>query len=138
MLAINSSKNKPFWKRIIKKSLKKLTLFFLLNPIPFNRKDYQKQKGPLLFRLQNKFKKIIFLVALSDQVWWCNIKQFLSYSKNYTCKFMEFLSFWIGKLCKGTWKIMKIWISQEQKELFWSNKKHFNHKFLKSNHLVRK
>ena len=26
---------------------------------------------------------------LSDQVWWCNIKRFLSYSKNYTCKFMQ-------------------------------------------------
>ena len=29
-----------------------------------------------LFRLQNKFRKI----PLPDQVWWCNIKRFLSYS----------------------------------------------------------
>ena len=27
--------------------------------------------------------------VLSDQVRWCNIKQFLSYSKNYVCKFMQ-------------------------------------------------
>ena len=53
------------WKRIIKKPLK--SLFFLSNPIPFNRQDYEKQKGPrsknqLLFRLQSKFRKIPFLV----------------------------------------------------------------------------
>ena len=47
--------------------LKKLTLFFLLNLVPFNGKSYQKQKGPetsdhSLFRLQNKFRKIPFLV----------------------------------------------------------------------------
>ena len=23
--------------------------------------------------------------VLPDQVWWCNIKRFLSYSKNYIC-----------------------------------------------------
>ena len=26
---------------------------------------------------------------LSDQVWWCNIKQFLSYSKNYICNLFK-------------------------------------------------
>ena len=45
------------------KNLKKLTLFFISNPTPFNGQDYEKQKMPgtsehLLFRLQNKFKKI--------------------------------------------------------------------------------
>ena len=57
-------------KRIIKnyqKALKKLTLFFLSNPVPFNGKSYQKQKGPgssdqSLFRLQKKFRKIPLLV----------------------------------------------------------------------------
>ena len=48
------------------KALKKVTLSSLLNPVPFNRQNYQKQKGPgtidqWLFRLQNKFRKIIFL-----------------------------------------------------------------------------
>ena len=48
------------------KALKKVTLFFLLNPVPFNRQNYQKQKGPgtsgqSLFRLQDKFRKIPLL-----------------------------------------------------------------------------
>ena len=50
------------------KSLKMLTLFFLLNPVPFKGQNYQKQKGPgtndlLFFRLQNKFTKISLLVT---------------------------------------------------------------------------
>ena len=49
------------------KALKKLTLFFPLNPVPFNGQSYQKQKGPgtsdqSLFRSQNKFRKIPLLV----------------------------------------------------------------------------
>ena len=49
------------------KALKKLTLFFLSNPVPFNGQSYQQQKGPgtsdqSLFRLQNKFRKIPLLV----------------------------------------------------------------------------
>ena len=49
------------------KPLKKLTFFFLLNPVPFNGQSYEKQKGPgnsgqSLFRLQNKFTKISQLV----------------------------------------------------------------------------
>ena len=49
------------------KPLKKSTLFFLPNPVPFNGPSYQKQKGPgtsaqLLFRLRNKFRKIPLLV----------------------------------------------------------------------------
>ena len=46
--------------------LKKLTLFFLSNPVSFNVQDYEKQKKPRtreqsLFRLQNKFRKILLL-----------------------------------------------------------------------------
>ena len=49
------------------KALIKVTLFSLSNPVPFNRQNCQKQKGPgtseeLLFRLQNKFRKIHLLV----------------------------------------------------------------------------
>ena len=49
------------------KTLKRVTLFFLLNPVPFNRQNYQKQKGPgtsdqSLFRLQNNFRKIPLLL----------------------------------------------------------------------------
>ena len=54
-------------KKDNEKPSKKLTLFFLSNPVPFNGQSYQKQKGPgtskqLLFRLQKKFIKIILLV----------------------------------------------------------------------------
>ena len=56
-----------YFERGLSKSLKKLTLFLLSNPVPFNGQDYEKQEGPgtsdqLLFRLQNKFRKIILLV----------------------------------------------------------------------------
>ena len=34
---------------------------------------------------------------LSDQVWWCNVRLYLSYSRNYFCKFMQFIS-WHHKL----------------------------------------
>ena len=135
-------------KEEYQKALKKLTLFFLSRPVPFNSKSYQKQKGPWtsdqsLFRLQNKFRKILLLAIyffisyiLSDQLWWYNIKRFLSYSKTYICKFMHaiswhhklfyfHLSFWIWKVWKGRGKFTKIWISPEWKELFRWNKKHF-------------
>ena len=85
---------------------------------------------------------------LSDQVWWCNLKRFLSYSKNHTWKFMQanswhhelfhfHLLFWIWKVWKGREKITKIWISLERKELFRWNKRHFS-QFLKGYHLVNK
>ena len=62
----NSLKNKSL-KEDYQKALKRLTLFFLLNPIPFNRQKYQKQKGSgtsdqALFRLRNKFKNIPLFV----------------------------------------------------------------------------
>ena len=54
-------------KKGYQKALKKLTLFFLSNPVPFNGQNYQNQKGPgtsdqLLSRLQTKFRKIPLLV----------------------------------------------------------------------------
>ena len=61
-------------KRNYQKALKKLTLVFLSNPVPFNGESYKKQKGSgtshqSLFRSQNKFRKIpLFIIILSDQV----------------------------------------------------------------------
>ena len=54
-------------KQDYQKPFKKLTLFFLLNPVHFNGQSYKKQKGlqtsdQSLFRLQNKLKKIPLLV----------------------------------------------------------------------------
>ena len=60
-------KIKDILKEDYQKAWKKLTLFFLTNPSPFNGQNYQKQKGPVtsdlsLFRLGNKFRKIHLLV----------------------------------------------------------------------------
>ena len=79
-------------KEDYQQTLKNLTLFFLWNLVPFNGQSYQKQKGPgtsnqSLFRLQNKFTKfsllVIYYLTKFDGEW------FLSYSKNYTFKFMQ-------------------------------------------------
>ena len=49
------------------KPLKKLTLFFLSDPVPFNGQSYQKKKGPgtsdqSLLGLRNQYTKISVLV----------------------------------------------------------------------------
>ena len=54
-------------KEDYQKASKKLTIFFLSNPVRFNGQSYQKQKAPgtsnqSLFRLQSKFRKIPLLV----------------------------------------------------------------------------
>ena len=54
-------------KEDYQKALKKVTSFFLSNLVPFNRQNYQKQKGPgtsdqSLFRLRKKLRKIPSLV----------------------------------------------------------------------------
>ena len=55
------------FKNSFQKALKNLTLSFLLNPVPFNGQDYEKEKGSgtsnqSLFRLQNRFRKTPSLV----------------------------------------------------------------------------
>ena len=54
-------------KEVYQKDLKKLSLYFPLNPVPFNGQTYLKQKGSgtndqLLFMLQNNLRKIPLLV----------------------------------------------------------------------------
>ena len=130
-----------YFERGLSKTLEKLTLSFLSNSVPINEQRYQKHKEPgtreqSLFRLRNKFRKIPLLAIYYDQIWWCNIKQFLTYSKNHICKFMQANSwhhklfhfhfpFWIWKLMKGRKTYIKIWIPRERKELFRCNKKDF-------------
>ena len=58
-----------YFERGLSKNLNKLTLFFLLSPVPFNGQSYQKQKGPgtsdhSLFRLRNKYRKIPLCIML--------------------------------------------------------------------------
>ena len=64
-------------KEDYQKAFKKLTLFFLSNPVPFNEQNYQKQKesgtsDKSVFRLQNKFKNIplfvIYYMTKFDEV----------------------------------------------------------------------
>ena len=119
------------------------TLLFLPNPVPFNVQSYKKQKGPGTsyqspFRLQNKFRKIPLLVIyLSDQVWWCNMKQLLSYFKNYFCKFMQVnswhhklfhfhLSFYIWGVWKGREKIQKLEYLENEKNFLDEIRNTFN------------
>ena len=57
-----------YFDRGLSKSLKKLSLFFISNPVPFNGQSYEKQKGSVtsyqsLFRPQNKSGKIpLFII----------------------------------------------------------------------------
>ena len=56
-----------YFERGLSKSLKKVTLLFLLNPAPFNGQNCNKQKEPGIgdqsyFRLQTKFRKIPLFV----------------------------------------------------------------------------
>ena len=66
----NNLKIRHFERGLLKAiNIKKLNLFFLSNPVPFNgqNKKYEKQKrlgirDQLFFRLQNKFRKLPLLV----------------------------------------------------------------------------
>ena len=68
----------------------------------------------------------LFRYILSDQVRWCNVKQFYCYSQNYICKFMQVnswhhklfhlhLSFWIWKVWKRREKITKFEYLENEK-----------------------
>ena len=70
-------------------------------------------------------KNLFNSYILSDQVWCRNIKLFLSYSKNYTGKFMQASSWhhklfhfhlfiWIWKVWKGRGKITKEYLKNEK------------------------
>ena len=99
---------------------------------PWNRPTYVASGGLLVHKM------FFTSYILSDQVWWHNIKGFLSYCKNYIWKFMQagswhrlfklHLSFWVWIVWKKREK-NKIWISQEQKELFRSYLKNIFHSF---------
>ena len=72
------------------KALKRLISFFLLNPVPFNRQSYRKKRGLELGTSRSSgyktsssgYKNSFSSYILSDQVWWYNLKWFLSYFKN--------------------------------------------------------
>ena len=134
-------------KEDYQKALKKSALFFLLSPVSLNGQRYQNKRSLELVTSHSSGYKTSSkkIHVLPDQVWWCNVKQFLSYSKNYICKFMQanlwhklfhfHLSFCIWNLWKG--KIL-------QKCEYLKNEKSFSDEikntsqFLKGYHLVKK
>ena len=143
-----------YFQRGLSKTFKKLNIFFpfwaqslLMDEIIKNKRGLEL----VIVRLQvmkQVHKNFFISYILPDQVWRFNIKQFLSYSKNCTCKLMQtnswqhklfhfHLSFWIWKVWKGRGEITKTWISRKRKEFFRSNKKYFS-QFLKVYHLVEK
>ena len=114
------------------KPLKKSTLLFLPNPVPFNGQSYQKQKGPgtsakSLFRLRSKFRKIPLLVI--PYLTKFDIKRLLSYFKNCILKFMQtsswhhklfhfHLSFFIWRVWKEWGKLQKFEYLEKEKSFF--------------------
>ena len=79
-------------KQGYQKTFKKLTLFFLSNLVPFKGQSYQKQKGPvttdqLLFKLQNKYRKIPLLVIYYLTKF--DDKAVFELFQNYICKLMQ-------------------------------------------------
>ena len=56
-------------KEDYQKALKKLTLFFLSNPVPFNGQSYQKQKAPGTIQAMKQVQENSFIhYVFSDQV----------------------------------------------------------------------
>ena len=58
---------KEDYRKAYKRIIKKITLFFLLNPVPFNERNCQKRAGlgtsdQFFFSLQNKFRKFPLLI----------------------------------------------------------------------------
>ena len=117
-----------YFEKRLSSSLKKVyfcfqTLSLLMDKIIKNKRGLE--LGPVALQATKQVQKNSFIsYVLSDQVWWCNIKWFFSYSKNYICKFMQanswhhelflficpFESLKFGKERK---KNTKIWISRE-------------------------
>ena len=79
--ARNSFENKIFWKRIIKKSTLFQTQSLLMYKVIKNKRgpsSYESSSEKFLYYLYTTWPSLI-----------CNIKQLLSYFKNYICKFMQ-------------------------------------------------
>ena len=105
---------KLFWKGVVKNLFK---LFF-----------FWKMGLELMASHSSGSQNFLISYKLSDQVWWWNIKRFLSHSKIYTNKFMPVKS-WHWKLFHlhlPFW-IWKVWNKGEklQKFEYLENKKSF-------------
>ena len=95
-------------KEDYQKAFKKLTLFFLSNPVPFNGQSYQKQKGSgtsdqLLFRLQNKFKNIplfvIYYLTKFDDVMQSSFWVIPKFISKNLCKSIHDIIYYSTSIC---------------------------------------
>ena len=84
------------------KAFKKLSLFFLSNPVPFNGQSYQKQKGSgtshqSLFRPWNKFRKIplfvIYYLTKCDDVMYSSFWVISKITFAHLCKSMHDINY---------------------------------------------
>ena len=115
-------------------------LFLLQFPDLLHIKYYKIHRWPVTLQVTKQIQENSFIsYVLSDQVWWCNIKQFLSYSKNYTGKFMRAnswhhklfhfsLPFWIWKFMKKAKKLQKFEYLENEKS-FLNEIKNISHSF---------
>ena len=117
------------------KSLKTVFHFFfktqslLMDKIIKSKRDLELVTSHSLGYKTNSEKSLFFNNhILSDQAWWYNRKWFLSYSKNYICKFMQANS-WHHKLFHFhlSFRIWKVWKGREktQKIEYLENEKSF-------------
>ena len=105
--ARNSFKNKIFWRGLSKSFDIPFSnpqyFIFSFELIPFYWTKLSKTKElwnswPVAIQVMKQVQKYFFIsYVLSDQIWWCNKKQFLSCCKNYICKLMQ-ASSWYHKL----------------------------------------
>ena len=130
-----------YFERELSKSLKKVNFFFQTQSFLMDRIIKNKRGLELATSRSSGYEASSKILLYSLYIIWpslmINVKQFLSYSKNYIYKFMQ-VSWWhhnffhfhlpfsIWKMWTGREKITKNWICREQKEFLRWNKKHFS------------
>ena len=120
----------PFKKLILYVNYKLTKLTLLKDKTIKNKRGLELLTGrSSCYKTTKQVQKHSFISnVLSDQVWWCNIKQFVSYSKNYICKFIQ-ANWWHHKLFHFhlSFGILKLWKGREKncKNLNIENEKSF-------------
>ena len=127
-----------FFESRLSKSLKKInfTFFFWTQSLLMDKVTQTKRGLEPVISCSSGFKTSSGYI-LSEQVWWCTIKQFLSYSKNYINKFMQpnpwhhklfnfHLFSWIWKVWKKREKFKQIEYLENEKSFLDEIKKTFH------------
>ena len=141
-------------KEDYQKAFKKVILFFLPNPVPFNWQNFQEQKGSgtsnhSLFRLQSKFRKLLlldlyYLTKFDDVIesgFWVILKIISANLCKSICDIINYSTsncpFGSGKYGKEGKKLQKLEYLENEKNFLDQIKKHFSW-FLKACHLMKK